>query len=379
MSMSYELMMRKKEEIMYATIKGSLTENDGVFSGFSNSNYLSLQQPFKLNADTIAEFKVKINLTNNSILSGIIGTPNSYGMNFISANDSKLTLYLGNGSSWNILSAKKGTTLLQTDTDYYIRLLIDKGTITLLLSTDDITYTTEFTAVVTISEEYTYNLAYGRARGYEQYIRGSIDLNNSYIKLGATKYNLQAVVGYTVVGSPTITDGVVSGFSSANYLYLPSAPSWRNIDVLETFTTFTTSTMNTLQIVMGSRYSQATCCVEITSANKPLFRITYSDSGGTTKYKETTINYVLSANTKYKVKNYFNKQTLVIKSELYDENGIMLASESSSLASDYTFIANINDFWYGYNPQGGTFNGSIDLNNTYIKINNKLWFNGQQA
>ena len=46
MSMFHELMMRKKEQIMYATIKGTLTENDGIFSGFSASNYLALQQNF---------------------------------------------------------------------------------------------------------------------------------------------------------------------------------------------------------------------------------------------------------------------------------------------------------------------------------------------
>ena len=385
MSMFYELMMRKKEQIMYATIKGTLTENDGVFSGFSASNYLKLQQPFSSNENWIISLKLKTSNVANTSTEYIFGSTNGSDRSILLGYGGGLfKLWLSsNGTAWDIVSGI-GTYTLQANTDYYVRLSYINSAYKFEISTDNINWvdggTISSTTPIYNNSILYFGACWDKSTNYMKG-DGNFDLNNSYIKIGSTKYNLQAVVGYTVVGSPTIVDGVVSGFSSGNYLYLPSAPSWSNIDILETFTTFTTSTMNTLQIVMGSRYSQATCCVEITSANKPLFRITYSDSGGTTKYKETTINYVLSANTKYKVKNYFNKQTLVIKSELYDENGIMLASASSSLASDYTSIANINDFWYGYNPQRGTFSGSIDFNNnnTYIKINNKLWFNGQQA
>lgn len=387
MSMFHELMMRKKEEIMYATIKGTLTENDGVFSNFSTTSWLSLPPMPTANPDYI-ELNIKFNSGDMSLISYIwlyqSGENNdSTGLRIY--NGSQIAFFVGYSNKYRAFNAT-------ANTDYWVRFTRGKtvNTSQLQYSTDGINYVTAINGNIYNSDTMEFssintnlNMRFGRSiDSSSNYLKGgSIDLNASSIKISSTKYNLQAVVGYTVVGSPTITDGVVSGFSSANYLYLPSAPSWSNIDVLETFTTFTTSTMNTLQIVMGSRYSQASCCVEITSANKTLFRITYSDSGGTTKYKETTINYVLSANTKYKVKNYFNKQTLVIKSELYDENGIMLASASSSLASDYTSIANINDFWYGSNPQRGTFSGSIDFNNnnTYVKINNKLWFNGQQA
>lgn len=63
----------------------------------------------------------------------------------------------------------------------------------------------------------TNNIYLGRGHTtYLPMIDGSIDLNQSYIKINNTKYRLQAVVGYTVVGSPTIVDGVASGFSSDN-------------------------------------------------------------------------------------------------------------------------------------------------------------------
>lgn len=381
MSMFYELMMRKKEEIMYATIKGTLTENDGVFSGFSDSNYLALQHIIDFSKPFELLFKfTSTDFTNPQYLfSTRYNTTSGFD---IYIQNSKIRIWGStNGTSLDISSYSTDT--ISVNTTYWYKLKYSPTQIIAELSTDGINFVQENNIALSNQiYQNNYNALIGHGQTVNaNYFVGSIELPNSYIKIGATKYNIQAVVGYTVVGSPTITDGVFSGFSSANYLYLPSAPSWSNIDILETFTTFTTSTMNTLQIVMGGRYSQATCCVEITSANKTLFRITYSDSGGTTRYKETTINYVLSANTKYKVKNYFNKQTLVIKSELYDENGIMLASASSSLASDYTSIANINDLWYGYNTQRGTFSGSIDFNNnnTYVKINNKLWFNGQQA
>ena len=374
MSMFHELMMRKKEQIMYATIKGSLTENDGVFSGFSASNYLALQQPFKLNADTVAEFKVKINLTSNTTLSGIIGTPNSYGMNFVSGSDSKLTLYLGNGSSWNVLNAKKGTTNLQSNTDYYIRLLINKGNITLLLSTDDITYTTEFTTVITISEEYIYDLSFGRARGTDQYTRGSIDLPKSYIKLGSTKYKLQAVVGYTIVGSPTIVDGVVSGFSSSDYLQINNFTQdaydkyLTNSEIVVKVKTTSKTDEQILSIPAGGSYSG----FMIRNSNLILWQL-----NGTT-YRVSKSN-VFQANVDFYIKGTIQNNIATLS---YSTDGINFEilnsldiSEMPKPTLNYNFLrlgivySNINPF----------VDGSIDLKGTYIKLDNKLWFNGQQA
>lgn len=363
MSMFYELMMRKKE-IMYATIKGTLTENDGVFSGFSGSNYLALQQPFKLNADTVAEFCFKINLDSVGTTSIPIGSPSEYSLLLAVSSDTKLTLYMGNViSSWNILSEKKGTTLLQANTDYYIRLLINKGNITLLLSTDNINWTTEFSVDVTIPEEYTYNLGYGRGRITSQYLCGSIDLNKSYIKLGSTKYKLQAVVGYTIVGSPTIVDGVLSNTSSSNYIKTPNFPEYSSLEA-EVVTTISSATSNFQSIfALTGNYAMV---FEYRNTVGIRYRI-YNNSA--TEVYSGTYNIVVNQPITINLKIKGNNAVITII-----QNGTIKFQSSHSI----TRITGNSRFQLGYCWQGLT-TGSIDLNKTFVKLDNKLWFNGQEG
>lgn len=162
---------------------GDVVIQDGIASNFYNSRYLPLQKPFILNANTVAEFKFKIKLSSINVTSGIIGVPNSYGFHFIVTADNKLTLYIGNGSSWNILSAQKGTTTLSLNIDYYIKININRNNIICSLSTDDINYNIEFNVNITLNEEYSYNVVYGRTRENGQYLQGSIDLKETYIKV----------------------------------------------------------------------------------------------------------------------------------------------------------------------------------------------------
>lgn len=191
---SFEKNTSASEEKMYVTIKGSLTESpSGVFSNFATNNYLSLQETFKLDSTTVAEFKIKINISSFPGTMGVLGVPNSYGINFIVRSGKVLGLYVGNGTSWNIINNLSGTTVLTTDTDYFVKLVFDRGQISVLLSTDDVNYTTEISRTATISQEYSYNLVYGRARSDSQYFSGSIDLNGSSITLGTTKYKIVAI------------------------------------------------------------------------------------------------------------------------------------------------------------------------------------------
>ena len=121
-------MMMKPKNYMYATIKGSLMESpSGVFSGFSASNYLALQQPFKLNADTVAEFKFKVNFTSLTAWQAIFGTYDDYGISLSINNSNHLYLNVGNGSNWTKQSA--GTTTILTNIDYWIKLIFNNNNI----------------------------------------------------------------------------------------------------------------------------------------------------------------------------------------------------------------------------------------------------------
>lgn len=367
MSMFHELMMRKKTQIMYATIKGTLTENDGVFSGFSASNYLALQQPFKLNADTVAEicFKAKA----QSIITGmaVIGTTGSYGLllNFTS----KLFLYLGDGTSWNILNGASGTTELSLDTDYWFKIIFNKGTVSVLVSVDGVNYITDITRTITLAQEYTYYINYGIGRLTTAYFRGSIDLTNSYIKLGSTKYNLQAVVGYTIVGSPTIVDGVVSGFSSANYLEInvPSGIIYTNIELGFKFKTTDRTKSQRCLFNTGNFYIiQASNIVSVNVMNKNTNNW-QSYSGGQITNNEWWW---------YKIKIDYTTKKLVIE-RTKDGINFTKFAEISDVPIHDTRTLNTNGVFFG-NSDGSQYI-TLDMNFNYIKINNKLWFNGQQA
>ena len=196
MSMFHELMMRKKEQIMYATIKGSLTESPyGVFSGFSESNYLALQEPFAPTGSW--EIVTKIT-TGNSLINNVkyfLGNFDSERSLIVGTTDNPITTFkafisTNGGVSFNIQLIS--TVEAQTNTEYYIRVGFTGTTYYLDFSTDGINYVgrAEYSSTSKISP---YILYYGRVFSSGNLWNGSIDLNNSYIKLGSTKYKIVAV------------------------------------------------------------------------------------------------------------------------------------------------------------------------------------------
>ena len=202
------------------------------------------------------------------------------------------------------------------------------------------------------------------------YWRGSIDLNRSYIKLGSTKYNLQAVVGYRIVGSPTIVDGVVSGFSSSNRIYIANTIT---ADAnFEYNIKFKTNTFSAVQWLFGqSLTSNLWCGVYISTNVKMAIPITSID--GSNKF--ASLDYALQDNTIYRL----NVKRIgdIVTSTIYDNIGNVIENKNYTIVGNVLFTKNN----FGGNPSnyGGNFLGEIYMNETYIKINNKLWFNGQQA
>lgn len=115
----------------------------------------------------------------------------------IYVDQSKLLMFLGTGSSWNIASTY-GTTTLQSDTRYYVKLTFDGTTYTLKSSTDNTNWTTEATISSSskVGSAIHPHLAFGfgpsvfsRPGGGQVYdsfdyfkLYGNIYLENCYIK-----------------------------------------------------------------------------------------------------------------------------------------------------------------------------------------------------
>jgi len=378
MSMFYELMMKNKTKIMYATIKGSLTENDDVFSGFSASNYLQLQQ--SLSNINNFEIQVKIRTAEGTTFYRcIFGSLETRELTLAQGSSSKLLLQLGNnGSSYAV--ELTGTTNLQPLTDYYIRVIYNNGTFSLLLSSDGINWNNEGSVTYTIS---TVTFIFGNGWNLGTYYwRGSIDLPNSYIKLGATKYNLQAVVGYTIVGSPTIIDEVL---------------------INPTDKQNTIQTAEALDVGNGS-FEMQFCLLNPTVKGTPLFRIVGNNGSRCTFSATNTFNLYPNYQTDSSVvlralgnfwssaiNNSAQKVYLRIKCTGKDSNNeypfIFSASTDSMTWNTTTVISSLPLATgkitycssYASYQTGYVVGYDLDLKETWIKKDGKLWFNGQQA
>ena len=379
MSMFYELMMRKKEEIMYATIKGTLTENDGVFSGFSSSSYLQIQNAININSSTNFEMVVKVNFNNFTENSTFVGSFNRYDITLRTGTNGKVYLNAGNGNSW-IFVNEESTNAFLLNTDYYFKIVLKSNKAQVFSSTNGTNWVKEIEKTFIIVSQYNFKITLGIGRISTTYFEGSIDLPNSYIKLGSTKYNLQAVVGYTVVGSPTITDGVVSGFSGSDYLYIlspksvPTEIQSNNMKIkikIKTPEQWSTSNM----FLIGFNHS-------VSSDSATLY------DGGL--YITTAGNLTIHTAIINSLQPYIPLELDTIYYIEIETKGVFKIGISQDNVN-WTYIQKdiYRDKWYLRNRSirigragtalGQEFNGEIFISETNFVINNKLWFNGQQA
>jgi len=363
------------------SVVGSPTITDNVVSEFSDSNYIELQQPFILNVNTISEIIIKINFDNESSGQVFLGHPNTYGIQMIrSSGDSKIHLYLGNNNSWSLINNAVGTTVLSSLTNYYIKVVFNKGNVQVLLSTDKINWTTEINRNITLTQEYSYIIDFGKGRASNQYLKGSIDLKEIYIKVNDEMWfygknytsenyapvpaglncKIKGPVNYTEVGTLTNNDGIYSGFSANDYLTATALDCNKNFELNTVFTTASNWTSSGTIITNNLAYRGGVVI----------------DSKSIRFQCRTTVpeQYALAfdtqavASTKYTVNCKREGNTLTIR--LY-VNDVLTETKTDNLTGITFSVGNNLMIGYGNN---GQFNGSIDLNNTYIKINNQLLF-----
>ena len=175
-------------------------------------------------------------------------------------------------------------------------------------------------------------------------------------------------VGYTVVGIPNIVDGVASGFSSSNYVKTASSCQANQI------TEFVVKFNKTLQskaetiaifpdIYLASYDSVAYLIVYKSGGNEAL----YPASNNISNNADCWIKYVNDGTNLY-LYHSANGVNYTLDAQQAWAQSMQTTSYVSSFGSATSDIG-----------IGALDSGSIDLNNTYIKINNILWFNGQVA
>lgn len=186
------------------------------------------------------------------------------------------------------------------------------------------------------------------------------------VKVNSTTVNevyLNRNVGYTVVGSPTIVDGVVSGFNASNNLKV----------------TGFNANANNFETVIRAKPNSADGLICVGSGGTDQWKILFKSNRLwfiPTKQADSTLKIETTFDTS---KFYFIKATKEgSKGTIsYSEDGRnwqgLISQDNMSWGSG------TNNIIIGYiSNYPVSFNGEVDLNHTYIKVNGVTWFNGKQ-
>lgn len=179
---------------------GTLTENDGVYSGFSTSNYLSSKTTFEANLYA-SSLEIEINFTTgNTLPSGNVYqylccvTPNNYKYPAISLKNNRILFsYSTNGSNQDSIEANNITIL--TNTNYTVRIEYSNNSLTGTLTNNEnqsvINLTSGTPSQIHITREYPASFWLGRTGDTGAYIApfgGSINTRNSFVKVNGVMF-----------------------------------------------------------------------------------------------------------------------------------------------------------------------------------------------
>lgn len=208
------------------------------------------------------------------------------------------------------------------------------------------------------------------------YLNGS-KTKDLYLNPKTKYYKYRTEPNVTVVGSPTIENGVASGFSSTSWLVLPEnfSPNSNSWDMVAKFN------LSALGIDRGlfnsSSVGYQPIYIAVTKENK-LYSDAYVNNTSTLLFNVTGTT-TLEVNKDYYVKASYNPETGYELSLSTD--GITYTPEASSsvttpITSGYNVVIGA-DFQAGGKYYASAFtNGSIDLKKSYIKINGEEWWRG---
>ena len=187
----------------------------------------------------------------------------------------------------------------------------------------------------------------------------------------AQYYNIQSYNNYNVTGNPTINNGIISNLDQLNYIYLPQkVQSISGFYSLNVHTIFKTSALAAASVVFGiGPYN-----LKLTVRSERQFWFQYRPlSAPNTLQSDKSNTMDIPLNTDLTVDLEYIKDT---SAHLTIKNGDAVLWED--ITTDITLTGN-DDFMFGtdvlYFP--GTYL-SIDLNRTFVKVNNKYVFNGNQ-
>lgn len=180
---------------------------------------------------------------------------------------------------------------------------------------------------------------------------------------------------YTIVGSPTVnvSTGVVSGFSQSNYLQLPQAfnPDNNPWDVYVSFNKPLSQVSNNTQIISTSGF-------QLGINMNAYFWLWVWDKDGN-GICDSALNLTYSSMPEHTICHiYFTGSEYKVDYSIDNINWINIYQNTSSVAcrsSDIIIIGNAASSSY----RSEYFRGSVDLSETYIKVNNSIWWEANSS
>ena len=261
------------------------------------------------------------------------------------------------------------------NTNYYIRFKIYNNIATVSYSLDGITFIDEISHSFSVTQKTTVILG----SNSPNYLKGSIDLNNTYISIyengewikwfkgqPARESNPQCSIvactgnNLTKVGSPIIDEnGVASGFDSSSYLTLP----YEVFSDFEFGIKFTTGNSTSGDRYLFSGYNaNGTFLIRVRNS-----KILINYGTGNSFYS----NYTINPNTTYSIKITYKASKLslyILVDGVYTLDNSIVCQKLTYSLRNRIGIYSLSD--------ADAFNGSIDLNNTYIKVGNNYLMRG---
>lgn len=341
------------------TIVGNPTITNGVVSGFSNNNYLQTTANFPISGFNNTEIQIKYNTSSNSdrLFRPGISTSNAL---FLGGNIDGYFVYYG--------LTKRFFTNKKPSNYKYVNLKIDNGGDNLVylkvsndgVSWEDATLTQETIDNRTLLDSFI-------SFGYNSSSL-SIDLNETYIKVNGQMWfhpypnsypKLVGPVTYTTAGSPTIINGIASGFSGSDYLQLNNKLPFSSINSFELQMKYNTSDLQNVAFFRnGTNASNAYNLRSLSGGDFAWYSTTkiYTTDKRAADYKYVKL-FVNDWNGEHNVTIEVSNDKILWESATVTESNVSRNLPNASPLIGYSIP-----------------NASIDLNETYIKVNGKLWF-----
>lgn len=197
------------------------------------------------------------------------------------------------------------------------------------------------------------------------------DFQPEFIERKYYKYDMaNPVSNVNITGTLTNNNGVLSGFSSSNYAKLPKV-----------FSHGSNSWEVQFKVTTGSDVSTQGCiCEQLYSSNYYGLTV-YIQSGtlrvrcgnGSSIFWDVDTSYSISVNTTYWIKAEFNGTQYILSASIDGENWTTASTINSTTIATDNYSMNIGRRNYS---TASPWNGSIDLKESYIKVNNELWWKG---